>query len=711
MHSYVLRSIFLTVMLLTSLFSARAQFMPEVPENILRGLTGYTASYISGGEFAGDILLVGGVRSGVYQNDIQIYDVSTKTLELPDAGVLSLGAPRAFHTATTLSDGRILFFGGESASGVYVDIAEVFDPVSLSVVPLPLTGTDIPVPARKRHAASFFYIFGEQDQYVLISGGCTATCSGLSDRLKSTIIYSVRDKTFMAGPLMKEPRQDHRAVYLPAASDKGVVMQMGGGAAQPEHFDIKSFTKTPGSGQFVQDATTAALVENNSILLGTASAMAPIFSQVPEATAALLSEDEKKESESMSAKQALEDQLRGLEAIEKKVAHLRLPEKITTVRASDTRGNSETSGAGFRLGSDASTRTGSASVGAAVSSALIAAQQEKLASLLGNRFSGSGARLPSKAIPQDYETSLRSYLLRIPQADADVLRHLTVGSRDSDGDGLSDEVENMLGLDPFKQDSKKTGASDLEQFLGAKPDTLGIPEWPMLPPVSGVCSEGTTLWGRVDPKSDVGFFSQVGTGTRLQFAEATSDEGGFVLTGTTMAEVPEGASIVIRAEHAGDLVYSKGRSLIRTMCGRDALVVISAVRLEGNFRILDGKAAPKSLVFLHFDRALFVAMADENGDFSVLIPSSITSSVVQLETWVVQGGIAGPLQTYTMTMPLLRESAAEDRVLGLESTDEGQPWFWWLYVLGLFTGLASLGALGYFFIQSSKGDATDNTHA
>lgn len=697
------RILVLTFLFLSTLQVAGAQQMPRVPEEVLDGRVGYSTSYISGGEYAGALVVAGGVKGGVYQQDVLIYDASAGEVITPSEGLVRLGAPRAYHTATTLADGRILFFGGESAPGTYVEIPEVFDPTTFRVSPLALTGADIPAAARKRHAASFFYIFGDPEQFVLLSGGCTGACSGPADRLRSTIIFSVQTNTFMAGPLMQEARQDHRAVYLPAASDLGVVMQLGGGSPKPEHFDVGAFTKTAGSGRFVQDATTTALVESNGVLLGSETAGGSFFSQIPQATEGLLLEEKKREEEERRKAEedkknaSLLDQLRGLEAVEKQVASLRSPGLFGTVRASDTRGNTAVSGlrAGM-LPSEQRPLSTQEKVQDTVATALIAARQERLASLLGGRFSGTGSRLTPVAPAKTYEENLRAHLQRLPEEEATFLRSLTVGSRDSDGDGLADGVETLMGLDPFG------GKGDLETFLGRRPGLAGEPQWPQYPSVTALCRDGGTLWGRADPQTEVGFFHQVGTGTRLGFAEAKSDAGGLVMSGVQMGEVAPGARVVMRAMTPQGYAYSIGRSLLPVDCDREALVVVSSVRTEGRRRLLEGAAAPNALVLLHFERMLLVVQTDKEGVFRVPLPDTVRTSVLEVHTWSIHGGVSGPLQTYSLTMPLLSPAAQDSLPSPEVPIPSDVPWFWWLYVMGMLAGVGTLGYTFYTFQRSSR---------
>lgn len=135
------------------------------------------------------------------------------TVDVGDAGRLrplpAMAANRAAHTATTLTDGRVLVVGGfvtgDASAG-----AEVFDPGSASFVAAPLM-QDV----RHSHTATRL-----ADGRVLIAGGYGAG----SRTLDSAELFDPRTRRFVrVGPL-RQGRANHVAVLL----DDGRVLLTGG---------------------------------------------------------------------------------------------------------------------------------------------------------------------------------------------------------------------------------------------------------------------------------------------------------------------------------------------------------------------------------------------------------------------------------------------------------------------------------------------------
>ena len=97
-------------------------------------------------------LVAGGAASidGGGVRDLDVISVNTIAAETSTSArvPLQLGAARAYHTATYLNDGRVLFTGGFGATGTPLATTEVYDPKTRSVSPGPNLAT-----ARARHAA------------------------------------------------------------------------------------------------------------------------------------------------------------------------------------------------------------------------------------------------------------------------------------------------------------------------------------------------------------------------------------------------------------------------------------------------------------------------------------------------------------------------------------------------------------------------------
>src|SRR5689334_9639712 len=136
----------------------------------------------------------------------------------------SMTTPRAGHTATLLSDGKVLVVGGAEGS------AELFDPGTGT-----FSSTGTPVNARIHHTATLL-----TDGTVLIVGG-GATSGGL---LASAELYDPHTGTFTATGSMFRAREAHTATLLP----DGTVLIAGGGGfgalASAEIYDPATGTFT-----------------------------------------------------------------------------------------------------------------------------------------------------------------------------------------------------------------------------------------------------------------------------------------------------------------------------------------------------------------------------------------------------------------------------------------------------------------------------------
>src|SRR5436190_2524701 len=103
-------------------------------------------------------LLVGGRTDGAPVSTAALFDPATaSTTPLP-----ALHEARAWHSATTLSDGSILVLGGIGLSGHALASAERFDPATETWAPLLLPG----VAARAGHTATLL-----TDGRVFVAGG------------------------------------------------------------------------------------------------------------------------------------------------------------------------------------------------------------------------------------------------------------------------------------------------------------------------------------------------------------------------------------------------------------------------------------------------------------------------------------------------------------------------------------------------------------
>ena len=258
--------------------------------NLVAGLERSDAAYPAPFQ---EFLVAGGATSSssvLGRQSLDVFLVNTETAEsvsaqrVPVAGGMS--SARAFHTATRLSDGRVLFAGGFNATGNPLATTEIYDPASRTVTAGPTLVT-----ARARHAA---VLLTTND--VAIFGGVDGTGGVLS----SVEIYrfSAHGAALRPVELAAEPlavaQHSLRAVVLPDQTVLvgGGVSASGGPVAgtqlfNPLHDDDAStplvknprFVKSAGAAPLVvnliearADATFTALIDGNVLVAGGSSA-------------------------------------------------------------------------------------------------------------------------------------------------------------------------------------------------------------------------------------------------------------------------------------------------------------------------------------------------------------------------------------------------------------------------------------------------------
>jgi hypothetical protein len=166
------------------------------------GRSGHTATLLSNGK----VLIVGGWGPSHRLATAELYDPHAGTFSY----TASLSAPRAGMTATLLKDGRVLMAGGDSARNTPQLVAEIYDPDTKTFALAGSLNT-----GRSAHTATLL-----NDGTVLIAGGS----SGDSSVLASAEVYNPTTGKFTLTGSMSRVRYKHAAVLL----QDGNVLVIGG---------------------------------------------------------------------------------------------------------------------------------------------------------------------------------------------------------------------------------------------------------------------------------------------------------------------------------------------------------------------------------------------------------------------------------------------------------------------------------------------------
>jgi Galactose oxidase, central domain/Bacterial Ig-like domain (group 2)/Kelch motif len=211
----------------------------------------------------GKVLIAGGEdENGAGLASAELFDPSTGTFT-PTG---SMAVARLLHTATLLQNGTVLIVGGVPTSSASNPIAvTAANPAATAEVYDPATGiftmTGAMATARERHTATLL-----TDGRVLIVGGTTST--GLGDLQPTATVEAYDPSTglFSVTGSMAEARTLHTATLLPS----GKVLVAGGGDdnSTAEVYDpaAGSFSITGGM-EIGRSGHTATLLPNGSVLV------------------------------------------------------------------------------------------------------------------------------------------------------------------------------------------------------------------------------------------------------------------------------------------------------------------------------------------------------------------------------------------------------------------------------------------------------------
>ncbi|MCB8991086.1 MAG: hypothetical protein H6664_07115 [Ardenticatenaceae bacterium] len=198
----------------------------------------HTATLLSDGR----VLIVAGYGPGGYQTSVELYDPTSDSW----SAAASLTVSRYNHTATLLPNGNVLVVGGYGGSfGAYLTSVELYDPVADSWSNAAYLAT-----ARMQHTATLL-----PDGRLLVAGGFNQT----NGRLRSVEVYDPIANSWSAATDMALTRSGHAAALLA----DGRVLIMGSSGTSPsasaEVYDsaVSSWNATGAmtDGRFVPTAT------------------------------------------------------------------------------------------------------------------------------------------------------------------------------------------------------------------------------------------------------------------------------------------------------------------------------------------------------------------------------------------------------------------------------------------------------------------------
>src|ERR1035441_7015469 len=221
---------------------------------MIKARYGHTVTLLPNGK----LLAAGGYSTNIiaslnYLATAELYDPANGTWTLTGAQV----APRAFHTATLLPNGKVLIVGGYGSSGGLLSSAELYDPASGT-----WTTTGALATAREYHTATLL-----PNGKVLVVGGETNNQILGNPSLASVELYDPATGRWTATGALKYGRYQHTATLL----QNGKVLVAGGTGYSPttaaELYDPASRTwTTTGAMSTARAQHTATLLPDGRVL-------------------------------------------------------------------------------------------------------------------------------------------------------------------------------------------------------------------------------------------------------------------------------------------------------------------------------------------------------------------------------------------------------------------------------------------------------------
>ncbi len=222
---------------------------------VLLGLIGVAATGLAATASSSASLrqiIFGGASSLVRTRGAQPKAAMTDRLlaDVPAPDGSNMSVERRGHTATLLSDGRVLIAGGENSSGV-LGQAEIYDPAAASFSAAGNLNT-----ARVDHSATLL-----SDGRVLFAGGRDS-----AGAINTTEIFDPVTGVFTSGPNMSVARAGHSATLF---ADGRILIAGGDGSGSAEILDLSAGSSAT-VGANMNDARSmhsAALLQDGRVLI------------------------------------------------------------------------------------------------------------------------------------------------------------------------------------------------------------------------------------------------------------------------------------------------------------------------------------------------------------------------------------------------------------------------------------------------------------
>jgi hypothetical protein len=228
---------------LSSRFAAK--FAVSIAAVLIAGLSGVFAFGVSADTLPRMLFGLAGIAGASSAAPTAGHGLALNEEQSPQVPLVNMASARSGHTATTLSDGRVLIAGGDASGS-----AEIYDPLSGLFVAAGNLNS-----ARSRHAAVRL-----ADGRILLTGG---TVGGAS--VSSTEIFDPSNSTFLSGPSLGSARSGHTATALAG----GNILIAGGGSDSTEIFDGTSFTALAASMNASRtNASAAGLADGRVFIAG-----------------------------------------------------------------------------------------------------------------------------------------------------------------------------------------------------------------------------------------------------------------------------------------------------------------------------------------------------------------------------------------------------------------------------------------------------------